>query len=267
MKNSYTRSLAHFAADLGPVVWNIAARKIGSVLPVGQEFGPGWVGDEVPQRQQFAVYDKDRSFDAFVPDNFPIRFPPPSGSFPVANKACIQSGDMKLIRGLNSQNECNSVNSVDPGNEYVFPLRTQQEAVVRSDDYFGSNNRLGPNFSPQMRMVKLSDLTGLPSSVDKDVTSNFAACLTPSNMSSPVKTQISNDIGLSCSGNVFSQESGSNLQKGLAVKSSWQELSIPVKHNSLSIPDDFNRKIGATNAPSSSGDTGSHLQPNLALQL
>ncbi|KAI9113206.1 hypothetical protein K1719_015731 [Acacia pycnantha] len=147
VKNSYTRSLAHFAADLGPVVWKIAARKISSVLPVGQEFGPGWVGeDEVSQRQQFAVYDKDRPLEAFVPDDCSSRSPPPSGSFSVANKSCLQSGDMKLIKGLNSQNEFNSVNGVDSGNEYVVPLRMQQESVVRSDDLFGSNDRLGPNF-------------------------------------------------------------------------------------------------------------------------
>ncbi|XP_054799644.1 uncharacterized protein LOC129304044 isoform X2 [Prosopis cineraria] len=274
VKHSYTRSLAHFAADLGPVVWKIAARKISSVLPVGQEFGPGWVGEaEVSQKQQFAIYDKDRSSDAFVPDDCSSRFPPPSGSFSVANKSCLQSGDMKFIRGLNSQNEFNSVNSVDFGIEYVVPSRIQQEPVVHSDEFFGSSDRLGPIFSPQMRMVKLSELTGLPSSgndpqmIDKDITGNFSACLTPSNRSSPVRSQISNDFGQSDSGNILVQESGSDFQKGLAVKPSWQELSIPAKHNTLSIADDLSRKNGATNAPSSSVYAGSHLQPNLALQL
>ncbi|XP_028765095.1 uncharacterized protein LOC114727029 isoform X2 [Neltuma alba] len=270
VKHSYTRSLAHFAADLGPVVWKIAARKISSVLPGGQEFGPGWVGeDEVSQSQQFAIYDQDRSLDAFVPDNRSSRFLPPSGSFSGGYKSCLQSGDVKSIRGLNFQNELNSVNSVDSGIEYVVPSWIKQDSVVRSDDVIGSNDRLGPNFSPQMRMVNLSDLTGLPSSgdgsrmIDKGITGNFAACLMPSEMSSPAKTQISNDFGQSDSSNMLAEESGSDFQKGLAVK----PLIIPVKHNSLSIADDLNRKIGATNASSSSVDTGSHLQPNLALQL
>ncbi|KAK8678313.1 hypothetical protein V6N13_143817 [Hibiscus sabdariffa] len=43
-ENGYATSLARFAANLGPV-WKIASRKIGSVLPSGLEFGPGWVGE------------------------------------------------------------------------------------------------------------------------------------------------------------------------------------------------------------------------------
>ncbi|KAK4787352.1 hypothetical protein SAY86_011185 [Trapa natans] len=44
--HGYARSLARFAANLGPVVWTIASRKIRSVLPNGVNFGPGWVGDD-----------------------------------------------------------------------------------------------------------------------------------------------------------------------------------------------------------------------------
>uniref|UniRef100_A0A803N5E6 Bromo domain-containing protein n=1 Tax=Chenopodium quinoa TaxID=63459 RepID=A0A803N5E6_CHEQI len=43
--NSYARSLAQFAAKLGPDVWKVASKKIRSVLPPGVEFGPGWVGE------------------------------------------------------------------------------------------------------------------------------------------------------------------------------------------------------------------------------
>lgn len=43
--NSYARSLARFAAGLGPDVWRIASKKIRSVLPPGVEFGPGWVDE------------------------------------------------------------------------------------------------------------------------------------------------------------------------------------------------------------------------------
>lgn len=274
MKHSYTRSLAHFAADLGPVVWKIAARKIKSVLPVGHAFGPGWVGeDEVSLRQHFSINDEDRSLDSSVPDDYSSRFPSPSGSFPAANKSCLQNGDMILNRGLNTQKDLNSLNSVGRGTESMVPLRSQQEAVVHSDDLFGSNGQLGPNFSPQMRMVRLADLTGLPSSgdgpemVDKNLTSNFTSCMKPSNINSPVRSQILNNSGQLDSNNLLAQESGFEFQRGLAVKSSWQELSIPVKHNSLSFADDLDGKIGATKSPSSSVDTGSKLQPNLVLQL
>ncbi|CAB4291011.1 unnamed protein product [Prunus armeniaca] len=48
----YARSLTRFAANIGPVAWNIAAKKIERSLPPGVKFGPGWVGenDVVPHR-------------------------------------------------------------------------------------------------------------------------------------------------------------------------------------------------------------------------
>eukprot|EP01018_Ginkgo_biloba_P009257 Gb_36938 [translate_table: standard] len=48
---AYARSLARFAANLGPVAWKIAAQKIQRVLPSGVSFGRGWAGDyEAPPR-------------------------------------------------------------------------------------------------------------------------------------------------------------------------------------------------------------------------
>ncbi|KAJ6840400.1 bromodomain-containing protein-like isoform X2 [Iris pallida] len=50
--HSYARSLARFAANLGPVGWEVAARKIERALPPGTKFGRGWVGDsEAPPSQ------------------------------------------------------------------------------------------------------------------------------------------------------------------------------------------------------------------------
>ncbi|RAL50406.1 hypothetical protein DM860_016873 [Cuscuta australis] len=44
-QHAYARSLARFAANVGPVAWNIASKKLQHVLPPGVEFGPGWVGE------------------------------------------------------------------------------------------------------------------------------------------------------------------------------------------------------------------------------
>ncbi|KAF3606543.1 hypothetical protein DY000_02046006 [Brassica cretica] len=41
----YARSLARYAANLGPVAWKIASKRIGTALPSGVKFGLGWVGD------------------------------------------------------------------------------------------------------------------------------------------------------------------------------------------------------------------------------
>ncbi|XP_022744065.1 uncharacterized protein LOC111295001 [Durio zibethinus] len=43
LEHGYTRSLARFGANLGPVAWKIASKKIERCLPAGVNFGPGWV--------------------------------------------------------------------------------------------------------------------------------------------------------------------------------------------------------------------------------
>lgn len=53
MEHAYARSLARFAANLGPIGWGIAAKRIQQALPHGMRFGPGWVGEsEVPRQSQ-----------------------------------------------------------------------------------------------------------------------------------------------------------------------------------------------------------------------
>uniref|UniRef100_A0A0D9XGF2 Bromo domain-containing protein n=1 Tax=Leersia perrieri TaxID=77586 RepID=A0A0D9XGF2_9ORYZ len=53
LQQSYARSLARFAAQLGPVAWEIASKRIERVLPPGTKFGRGWVGDgEAPNTFQ-----------------------------------------------------------------------------------------------------------------------------------------------------------------------------------------------------------------------
>ncbi|XP_059662473.1 uncharacterized protein LOC132308415 [Cornus florida] len=46
--HSYARSLARFAATLGPVAWKVASQRIEQALPLGFKFGRGWVGEYEP---------------------------------------------------------------------------------------------------------------------------------------------------------------------------------------------------------------------------
>ncbi|PHT43951.1 hypothetical protein CQW23_17976 [Capsicum baccatum] len=46
--HAYARSLARFAATLGPVAWRVASQKIEQALPPGFKFGQGWVGEYEP---------------------------------------------------------------------------------------------------------------------------------------------------------------------------------------------------------------------------
>ncbi|KAF0910656.1 hypothetical protein E2562_004650 [Oryza meyeriana var. granulata] len=53
LQQSYARSLARYAAQLGPVAWEIASKRIERALLPGTKFGRGWVGDgEAPNAFQ-----------------------------------------------------------------------------------------------------------------------------------------------------------------------------------------------------------------------
>ncbi|CAL0318959.1 unnamed protein product [Lupinus luteus] len=273
VKHGYARSVAHFAADLSPVAWKIVARKINSVLPPGHEFGPGWVAeDDMPQKQHLPPCNNERNSDPRVPEDYNSRLPSPSGSFPVVNRSFLQSGDMVMNRELNYQNDLNLVKNVGAGIEPMVPLRMQEESMVQSDD-FGSNCRPWSNFSHQTKMIKLSDLTGstssgnVPQLYDMDSTKSHMA---PANINAPLRGQFLNKPSQLDSSNLLARESGfqsQSLSRVLAGKSSWSGMEVPSKQNSCSLANDLNGNIVASSSGSFSMETGSQLQPNLALQL
>ncbi|XP_076951264.1 uncharacterized protein LOC143624531 [Bidens hawaiensis] len=72
-EHGYARSLARFAANLGPVAWKIASQKIEKVLPPGTKFGPGVVGEDPPLPSSFTLPGNLRPISGLVPDSFPNR--------------------------------------------------------------------------------------------------------------------------------------------------------------------------------------------------
>ncbi|QCE16764.1 uncharacterized protein LOC114164185 [Vigna unguiculata] len=269
MKHSYARSLAHFAADLGPVVWKIAASKISSVLPTGHEFGPGWVSEEDgSQKQHFPVCDEGRTSDPPVVEDCKSRFSSPSGSLlPLANRPCLQSVDMVIN---NYQKELNPAINIAGGSESITPVKIQQESMPHSDD-IGSHDWLGYNFSPQMKMVKLADLTGSPSAGVAPPMDPISNRIAQTNTNPSLMGQYGSKSSQLESGNLLARESvfePRSWSQGIAGKSSWQGLEVPTKQKSFALSNDLNGRIGTTNSPSSSNvEAGSQLQPNLALQL
>ncbi|KAE9609469.1 hypothetical protein Lal_00020660 [Lupinus albus] len=273
VKHGYARSLAHFAADLAPVAWKVAARKISSVLPPGHEFGPGWVAeDHMSQKQHLPPCDDERNSDPRVPEDYKSRLPSPSGSFPAVNRSFLQSGNMVMNRELNYQNDLNLVKNVGASIEPMVPLRMQQESMVHSDD-FGSNCRPGSNFSPQMKMIRLSDLTGSTSSGNVPQLYNMDSInshMAPANINAPLRGQFLNKLSQLDSSNLLAQESGfesQSVSQVLAGKSSRPGMEVPAKQKSFSLANDLNGNIVATNSGGSNVETGSQVQPNLALQL
>ncbi|XP_010416554.1 PREDICTED: ankyrin repeat, bromo and BTB domain-containing protein DDB_G0293800-like [Camelina sativa] len=71
----YARSLARYAANLGPVAWRYADKRIQTMLPTGTEFGPGWVGEnpeappESTPQQQILMSGKQKCSSDFASDD------------------------------------------------------------------------------------------------------------------------------------------------------------------------------------------------------
>ncbi|KAK4752489.1 hypothetical protein SAY87_021287 [Trapa incisa] len=68
-ENSYAKSLARFAATLGPIAWRVASQRIEQVLPAGSKFGRGWVGEYEPLSNPILVPEKHPSKDFFLTTN------------------------------------------------------------------------------------------------------------------------------------------------------------------------------------------------------
>ncbi|KAL3619808.1 hypothetical protein CASFOL_034720 [Castilleja foliolosa] len=111
---SYARSLARYAANLGPVAWKLASRKIEAVLPAGVQYGPGWVGEKETPSQT-------------------------SSSFSAKNHKLFNSGPSKpsaaIVSKLNSQNGFN----VD--------VKTESSGNDSSSTHSPSTNRIIPELA------------------------------------------------------------------------------------------------------------------------
>lgn len=68
---SYARSLAQFAASLGPFAWEIVSKRIKNSLPPGIKFGPGWVGEYEPLPAPFLSAEKHNQELANSSASFP----------------------------------------------------------------------------------------------------------------------------------------------------------------------------------------------------
>ncbi|PON45033.1 Histone acetylase PCAF [Parasponia andersonii] len=72
VEHGYARSLARFAANLGPVAWTIASKKIERSLPAGVKFGPGWVGENDVMQHRTLLLPSHLPGQPSVSQPFPV---------------------------------------------------------------------------------------------------------------------------------------------------------------------------------------------------
>ncbi|PSS31185.1 Bromodomain-containing protein [Actinidia chinensis var. chinensis] len=230
LEHSYARSLARFAAHLGPVVWKIASNKIQRVLPTGVEFGPGWVGENEASPQPPSSLHEQKSSNNSVHDGRSLGLKAPSTS----GINCAEA-----VSGQNSNSELAALRSGISETDLGPSIQTRQKHMFHSDrNGFVS----GYDLSSQMTANHLISESKLAGSSRSTHYENISAPATTPDSHTPPEAMIS------------------------GVKSCWG-LPLQCGQFSLPVPPDLNVRFHAPGSPSSSFCIGSTQNPDLALQL
>ncbi|TMW84731.1 hypothetical protein EJD97_024518 [Solanum chilense] len=125
-QHAYARSLARFAANLGPVVWEVASKKLENILPPGVKFGPGWVGEDGgPIESSACPTEIQKLLDNSIADphsNRPVT-PTPLGSSSAV--MCKPSAEIfEAFKRLNGQHELTRQDSGDGGFSWLNLVST-----------------------------------------------------------------------------------------------------------------------------------------------
>ncbi|KAL9248853.1 Bromodomain and PHD finger-containing protein [Drosera capensis] len=172
--HGYAWSLARFAANLGPVAWKIASKKIRTVLPPGVEFGPGWVGESNASSAHQPVPLNPLSLDTSQCNPYAVKssYPSTVSSAALSHKpTMINMEDMVDARAVNAQRESTVLNGVLRGPGLQTPYWTQDWSVLRP----GMNG-----ISGGFELASLEEARPGPSSINTNFVQGPFACHMPS---------------------------------------------------------------------------------------
>jgi hypothetical protein len=256
LEHGYARSITQFAADLGPVVWKIASKKIERVLPVGLKFGPGWIGENEALKHLQSLFTEEKSSESSIPyDNTSklLHHSTSDSNTVVANGFLWQGREDFEITDLDSKSELISLKSSIGGREPVPRFGIQQKHTICSD-INGLNGGFGSDTSVPSQMLGI------------DSSGNTTIC--PMSR----KNHESNEAGFpetarTHSGNLLALGSGTTSEVVLGGKASWQRSAMHHKNGSFSFPPDLNVSFRQTGSHSSNVQIVAAQQPDLALQL
>ncbi|KAI5315249.1 hypothetical protein L3X38_044425 [Prunus dulcis] len=163
----YARSLTRFAANIGPVAWNIAAKKIERSLPLGVKFGPGWVGenDVVPHRP--LLLDSASLGQPYSSELIPIR----ANSSSAATSCSVEpNGDKSSDKPSGHNSSEKRVPSVPSALEghisrppslaaatsspHVAANKSPEPLTGKAETVEGSNSRTGFNMSSNLGVIR-----------------------------------------------------------------------------------------------------------------
>lgn len=286
-EHGYARSLAVFAADLGPAVWKIASKKIESI---SRELGRVLTQEiEMLKQQRMLPVDRGSSAMKTVAENtgiLPCRSI--SGSnIGTSNNLLKHGEDAEIDRVRNSQSETILLDRSRGTLGSTTCIPNEQKTIIPSNIH-RTNGDFSPHFSQEMRMVRLDAIVGGTSCSDDSSVPRQMHCTSPvlNNASFQIPAGAADMDLLSQAEMPKVAEDGSQphspqhlparvylpksietqQEEGLGEKARWQELTHPVL-DSITFNPDLNFGLGLSAAPSSNLQILSQIQPDLVLQL
>ncbi|XP_057776181.1 SWR1 complex bromodomain subunit bdf1-like [Salvia miltiorrhiza] len=257
---AYARSLARYAANLGPAAWKMASKKIEAVLPAGVQYGPGWVGDNgAPPQPLPTSIEKQKSF---VGDFSSSKLVTPRTSSVGATGPC--EAMVEAVKKLNNQNEVAGQGDASSWRTQLPPQQNHMHNSHRNGftgmfGYGGSSARaatpqhpVAEGFSspsPKVEIASPNDRSSNHSSAIEQakLPEGGSSVLPPGYQTAQVKS-----VG--------------EAETRTPAKSPWQGLPAQQQRYNLAVPPDLNVRVPA-GSPGPSLQIGSPQQPDLALQL
>ncbi|XP_010935294.1 uncharacterized protein [Elaeis guineensis] len=278
MEHAYARSLARFAANLGPIGWEIAAKRIQQALPRGMKFGPGWVGQsEVPHQSQpllptsLLSASQPKITSSTIPastaeppsDNLTVEesqvitsLPPPALTSAVPSRPTSSSDRSETAAVVNHGSLVSSSGVIQPKTPFLLHQNPAIQPTVN-----GFNTSMV--FAPPSHAGKMLRPSRPPGSSRPEVMNAYAGAFgavsrsssshinqAPLNQSNADKTVVCNPSSLSNSGQ--------------GSQGPWRGLSLNAKPGS--VPPDLNVGFQSTGS-SVAGVLVDSQHPDLALQL
>ncbi|KAI3418107.1 Bromo domain-containing protein [Psidium guajava] len=244
LNHGYARSLARFAADLGPAVWRIASKKIENVLPNGVQFGPGWVGEDDRHLGRL----KSCISSGHPCEDLPMTAAVKSSSNS-SGRSPQSAEDMETLRRLNSQSKFINAGDLKPLDDTPATSFTGEINMVTQ---------------PMPAMVAAHTYEA-PATVEgqRVVSSNYAtAHPTPGNVLQSTTAELSGSTGTSQPFNPFRSRAASEEQW-------WNRQGVPMERKQDVVPIVLYQNNGfqLQGSLNSNLQLGSPRQPDLALQL
>ncbi|KAJ6804339.1 peregrin-like isoform X1 [Iris pallida] len=304
LEHTYARSLARFAAKLGPIGWTIAAKRIERILPPGTKYGRGWIGgSEDPHQSQQSIFSStpptssqpNTSLCTIIPQSskvperlessstdlatgvHSIRTTPPVPASIASNKspASMEVGS-EPTEGLDHEGGPNPPGGVCGGNnniQFNSPCHLHQNAGLppnanghTSASGFSLPSHVGNTGRPVQSSGPFGSEAPMTHARALDMVSRNIFNNNPSIIHPMPKSHLEAEKGklMSSSGTISSGSIFPDRGLGKDFQGSWRSLSQQPKQST--IPPDLNVRFHSPGSPAPSVIVESQ-QPDLALQL